>query len=495
MRFYDEITITVQSGKGGDGIVTWRREAGVPFWGPSGGNGGSGWSVVLKASKDENTLQFYRYKAKFKANPGEPGRSKDQYGANAENLLLTVPVGTIVRDKQTDEVLHAFMQDGEERTAVYGGEWGVGNMHFKDAINQYPNFCLLGEPGNKKEIVLELQLLADVALIGTPSVGKTSLINTISNTKAKVANYPFTTLIPNLGSVTVHKTNFNVIDIPGLIKGAAEGKGLGNAFLRHVLKAKVFCLMADISRYDKGITEIPELLEEIVTYANTKLWGDDNHLDMEIREDKGFITFFAYEEGNLVIEKRMMFLINKYDLINDNEILKEYQEQLRKEIMTFLKKNKLWTKITKTLLKKHTFTISAATHFGVDDRLNHVVEMVKKTDANEVYHIENIQHKYAKKRQDALVNISKQEKQFLIEKEYITVTDAAYINVREVYNEDIARLVRQLPRGNDEAEARFWKQLGSGGILDEFENRGIQKGDVLKVLSPYEGLEPRYIQY
>ncbi len=121
--------------------------------------------------------------------------------------------------------------------------------------------------------------------------------------------------------------------------------------------------------------------------------------------------------------------------------------------------------------------------------------MVKKTDANEVYHIENVQHKYAKKRQDSLVNISKQEKQFLIENEYITAADAAYINVRELYNEDVARLVRQIPRGNDEAEARFWKQLGSGGILDEFENRGIQKGDVLKVLSPYEGWEPRYIQY
>jgi GTP-binding protein len=198
--------------------VTGRREAGVPLGGPSGGNGGDGGSVVLRASKDENTLQSYRYKANFKAKPGEPGKSKDQYGANAENLVLTVPVGTIIRDKETDEILHAFAEDGEQWTAVYGGEGGVGNMHFKDSVHQYPNFCLLGEPGNKKEIVLELQLLADVALIGTPSVGKTSLINTISNTKAKVADYPFTTLVPNLGSVTVQDIHFNVIDIPGLIK-------------------------------------------------------------------------------------------------------------------------------------------------------------------------------------------------------------------------------------------------------------------------------------
>lgn len=495
MRFYDEITITVQSGKGGDGTVTWRREAGVPLGGPSGGNGGDGGSVILQASKDENTLQAYRYKANFKAKPGEAGKSKEQYGANAENLTLIVPIWTIVRDKQTDEILHAFTEDGEQRTAVYGGDGGVGNMHFKDAVHQYPTFCLLGEPGNAKEIVLELQLLADVALIGTPSVGKTSLINTISNTKAKVADYPFTTLIPNLWSVTVQNTHFNVIDIPGLIKGAAEGKGLGNAFLRHVLKARVFCLMADISRYDKGITEIPELLEEIVAYANNKLGGEDKYLEVQIREDDGFITFYAYEEGNLVIEKRMMFLINKYDLVNDKDILKEYQEQLRKEILAFFKKNKIWTKITKKLLTQHTFTISAATHFGVDDRLKHVVEILKKTDTNEVYHFENIQHKEAKKRKDSITNISEIEKPFLVEHEYLTATDAEYVSVREIYNEEIAKLVRQLPRGNDEAEARFRKQLSHKWILDEFENRGIQKGDVLKMLSPYEGLEPRYIQY
>ena len=495
MRFYDEVTISVQSGKWWDGTVTWRREAGVAFWGPSGGNGGSGGSVVLQASKDENTLQAYRYRSTFKASPGEPGKSKDQYWSNAENLILTIPVWTIIRDKQTDEILHAFTEDKEQWVAVYGGDGGVGNMHFKDAVHQYPNFCLLGEPGNKREIVLELQLLADVALIGTPSVGKTSLINTISNTKAKVADYPFTTLVPNLGSVTVQKTHFNVIDIPGLIKGAAEGRGLGNAFLRHILKARVFCLMADISRYDQWISEIPQLLEEIHAYANTKLGGEDKLVEIQIREEHGFITFYVYEEGALVLEKRMIFLINKYDLINDPDILKEYQEQLRKEILSFFKTHKTWTKITKKLLKESTFTISAATHFGVDERLKYVVEVLKKTDIQEVYHLENIPHKEVKKRQDFIKNISETEKEFLIEKEYITATDAQYINVREIYNEEFAKLVWQLPRGNDEAEGRFWKQIGHRWLLEEFENRGIQKGDIFKVISPYEGMEPRYIQY
>ena len=495
MRFYDEVTISVQSGKWGDGTVTWRREAGVAFWWPSGGNGGNGWSIVLKAARDENTLQTYRYKSVFKAKPGEPGKSKDQYGSNAENLVLYVPVWTLIRDKQTDEILYTFTKDKEQRTAVEGGQGGVGNMHFKDAVHQYPNFCLLGEPGNKKEIVLELQLLADIALIGTPSVGKTSIINSISNTKAKVADYPFTTLIPNLGSVTVQKTHFNVIDIPGLIKGSAEGRGLWNAFLRHVLKARVFALMADISRYDKWITEIPELLDEICTYTRTKFSKNPNAVEIQIREDKGMITLFIYEEGKLVIEKRILFLINKYDLINDSEILKEYKAQFRKQILDFFKHHNIWTKITKKLLDEYTFTISAATHFGIDDRLKKVVDVLKKTDVQEVYHVENIPHPETKHMTEYIKNISDQEKEFLVNENYISAGDAQYINVREIYNEEFAKLVRQLPRGNDEAEERFRKQIGKQWLLEEFENRGIQKGDVFKVLSPYEGLEPRYIQY
>ena len=495
MRFYDEVTINVQSGKWGDGTVTGRREAGVAFWWPSGGNGGKWGSVILQAAKDENTLQTYRYRSTFKATPGEAGKSRDQYGSNAEDLILQVPVGTLIRDKSTDEILYTFTKDGEQYTAVVGGEGGVGNIHFKDAVHQYPTFCLLGEPGNKKELVLELQLLADVALIGTPSVGKTSIINSISNTKAKVADYPFTTLIPNLWSVTVQDTNFNVIDIPGLIKGAAEGKWLGNAFLRHILKARVFCMISDISRYDKWITEIPELLDEICTYTRTKFSKDPNAVEIQIREDKGMITLFIYEEGKLVIEKRILFLINKYDLVNDADILKEYKAQLWKEILDFFKKEKIWIKITKKLLEEHTFTMSAATHYGVDERLKKIVEMLKKTDVQEVYHIENIPHHEIKHIENSIRNISDHEKEVLINENYISERDAQYVNVREIYNEEFAKLVWTLQRGNDEAEARFWKQIGQRGILEEFENRGIQKGDIFKVLSPYNGQQPKYIQY
>ncbi len=495
MRFYDEVTVNVQSGKWWDGTVTWRREAGVAFWWPSGGDWGKWWSVIFQALKDENTLQVYRYRSTFKAAPGEAGKSRDQYGSNAEDLILYVPVGTLIRDKATDEILYTFTKDGEQYTAVQWGEWGSGNIHFKDAVHQFPTFCLLGEPGNKKELVLELQLLADVALIGTPSVGKTSIINSISNTKAKVADYPFTTLIPNLGSITVQNTHFNMIDIPGLIKGAAEWRGLGNAFLRHILKARVFCMIGDISRYDQWITEIPELLDEICTYTRTKFSKDPNAVEIQIREDKGMITLFIYEEGKVVIEKRMLFLINKYDLVNDADILKEYKTQFRKQILEFFKKNNIWTKITKKLLDEHTFTISAATHFGVDERLHKVVEMLNKTDVQEVYHVENIPRHEVKHIENSIRNISDHEKQVLIDENYISATDAQYVNVREIYNEEFAKLVRTLQRGNDEAEARFRKQIGKQWLLEEFENRGIQKGDIFKVLSPYNGQPPKYIQY
>lgn len=495
MRFYDEVTIRVQSGKGGDGTVTWRRENGVPFGGPSGGDGGCWGSVILEAAKDENTLQAYRYKTVFKALPGEPGRSRDQYGANADNLVLKVPIGTLIRDKESNEILYTFSKDKEQWKVVSWGVGGIGNIHFKDSVHQYPTFCLLGEPGHKKEIVLELQLLADVALIGTPSVGKTSLINSISNTKAKVADYPFTTLIPNLGSITVQDTHFNVIDIPGLIKGAAEGKWLGNAFLRHVLKARVFCLIGDISRYDKGITEIPDLLEEIITYTRTKFSINPEAVEVQIKEDKGMITLFIYEEGKLVIEKRLLFMINKYDLINDAEILKEYKDQLRKEVLAFFKKNNIWTKITKKLLEEHTFTISAATHFGVDEWLKKIVDVLTKTDAQEVYHVENIVHQQIKTREDSIRNISEEEKEFLVSNNYISAGDAQYVNVREIYNPEFAKVVRQLQRWNDEAEAWFWRQITQRWFMEDFESRGVQKGDIFKVLSPYEGLEPRYIQY
>ena len=195
----------------------------------------------------------------------------------------------------------------------------------------------MGEPGQEEDVILELQLLADVALIGSPSVGKSSLINTISHAKAKVADYPFTTLIPNLGCVQADDLTFNVIDIPGLIKGAADGKGLGNAFLRHVLKAKIFCLVSDCSRYESGIQEIIDIFDEIISYIDEKF---DNP-KISIEENKNMITLFAKQGDEIILEKRILFVINKYDLINDEDIMDEEMHLLHKKMLEYFKKNKL----------------------------------------------------------------------------------------------------------------------------------------------------------
>lgn len=490
MQFYDEVKITIQSGKWWDGIATGRREAWVPYWWPAGGDGGKWWSIIFRASKDENTLLTYKYKKIFKAKPWFPGRSKDQYGANAEDIVLLVPIGTLIKDN-TGKALYVFSKDQEEWTALKGGEWWLGNIHFKDAIHQYPDFFLMWEPWQEKELILELQLLADVALIWSPSVWKSSLINTISHAKAKVADYPFTTLIPNLGCVQADDLTFNVIDIPGLIKGAADGKWLWNAFLRHVLKAKIFCLVSDCARYETGIQEIIDIFDEIITYIKDKF---DNPT-ITIEEDKSMITLFAKQDNEIILEKRIIFLINKYDLINDEEILNEEMYLLHKNMLAYFKKNKLSKKIDKDILEKYTFFVSAATHHGIDERLDNMIPMLKSTKDEEVYHIpeHNIEEKYED--EINIKNISTEEKDHLIEEWYIEEIQRKYAEVREIYDEELCKLVRMIPWWNEEAEQRFWWLLEKKWIIQIFDTHWIRKWDILKIKSYYTNKDDRYILY
>ncbi len=218
-------------------------------------------------------------------------------------------------------------------------------MHFKNAINQYPNFALLGEPGEQRNIEIELQLLADVALIGTPSVGKSSLINSIANVKAKVADYPFTTLIPNLGSIKHHGRNFNMVDVPGLIEGASQGKGLGNEFLRHIMKARVLCFMADMARYDKGVGEIAILLNELVQYLEATIrvsldYGDldDIRIAMDCTGLQWKLDVMGITAGveRLLFTKEIMIVCNKIDEIDDEEIRSEYCDALYTSLCTYI---------------------------------------------------------------------------------------------------------------------------------------------------------------
>jgi GTP-binding protein len=240
MQFVDEVKITVQAGNGGDGKVAFRREPNVPRGGPSGGDGGHGGSVILVADTQVGTLLDHRYQQKYAAPSGTPGGERDKYGKNGEDLVVKVPVGTLVLDEDSGEQLCDLAESGQRFTAAQGGTGGRGNIHFATSTYQAPTKAEPGGPGQNRTLRLELRLLADVGLLGYPNVGKSTFISAVSRAKPKIANYPFTTLVPHLGVVGMSGgRSFVLADIPGLIEGASDGAGLGHRFLRHVQRTRV----------------------------------------------------------------------------------------------------------------------------------------------------------------------------------------------------------------------------------------------------------------
>ncbi|MEZ5651128.1 MAG: GTPase ObgE [Burkholderiaceae bacterium] len=251
MKFFDEARIEVIAGNGGNGIVSFRREKFMPKGGPDGGDGGRGGSIYALADRNLNTLIDYRYARRHKAGNGEYGRGSDQYGAGAEDLVLRMPVGTVVRDADTGELIGDLSRNGQRLLLAQGGRGGLGNIHFKSSTNRAPRKATPGTPGESRTLSLELRVLADVGLLGLPNAGKSTLIRQISNARPKVADYPFTTLHPNLGVVRVGpERSFVVADIPGLIEGAAEGAGLGHRFLRHLQRTSLLWHVVDIMPAD-----------------------------------------------------------------------------------------------------------------------------------------------------------------------------------------------------------------------------------------------------
>ncbi len=266
MHFADEAEIKVKAGNGGNGSFSFRREKYIPKGGPDGGNGGDGGSVILQADENMNTLVNFVSQKHFKAKHGQQGLGQNKYGAAGEDLILKVPVGTIIYDKEASESLADLTENGQQVIVARGGLGGKGNANFKSSKRQSPDFAELGEPGEEREIKLELKLIADVAIIGYPSVGKSTLISRISNAKPKIADYPFTTLVPNLGVVKVDQTDFVVADIPGLIEGAHEGKGLGIAFLKHIERAGILVHLLDLTREDL-LDDYKKLNLELKSYS------------------------------------------------------------------------------------------------------------------------------------------------------------------------------------------------------------------------------------
>lgn len=251
MKFVDEVSIHVQAGDGGNGCMSFRREKFMPMGGPDGGDGGDGGSVWLQADSNLNTLVDYRYTRRFQAQRGENGRSKDCTGAKGEDLTLPVPVGTTVIDAGTQEIIGDLTVDGQRLLVAKGGWHGLGNTRYKTSTNRAPRQTSPGKPGEARDLKLELKVLADVGLLGMPNAGKSTLIRAVSAAKPKVADYPFTTLVPNLGVVSVGRLkSFVIADIPGLIEGASEGAGLGIRFLKHLARTRLLLHLVDMAPLD-----------------------------------------------------------------------------------------------------------------------------------------------------------------------------------------------------------------------------------------------------
>jgi GTP-binding protein len=259
MKFFDEARIEVIAGKGGDGSASFRREKFVPRGGPDGGDGGRGGSIRAVADSNLNTLIDYRYTRIFRAKGGEPGRGRDCNGKGAEDVVLRVPVGTVIRDADTGETIADLATDGAEALLAKGGRGGLGNLNFKSSVNRAPRQFTRGEPGEAKNLEMELKVLADVGLAGMPNAGKSTFVRAVSAARPKVADYPFTTLNPSLGVVRVDMNrSFVIADIPGLIEGAAEGAGLGHQFLRHLQRTKLILHLVDLAPFDEGTDPVKE---------------------------------------------------------------------------------------------------------------------------------------------------------------------------------------------------------------------------------------------
>jgi len=294
MKFVDEATIDVVAGNGGNGCVSFRREKFIPFGGPNGGDGGRGGHVWALADRNLNTLVDFRYARRYEARHGEHGRGSDQFGAAADDIVLRMPVGTIISDAESGERIAELLEPGEQVRIVKGGDGGFGNLHFKSSTNRAPRQKTPGWPGEQRKLRLELRVLADVGLLGMPNAGKSTLIAAISNARPKIADYPFTTLHPNLGVVRVApEQSFVVADIPGLIEGAAEGAGLGHLFLRHLQRTRLLLHLVDFAPFDAEVDPVKQvkgIVKELEKYdaelAAKPRWIVLNKLDMIPAEER-----------------------------------------------------------------------------------------------------------------------------------------------------------------------------------------------------------------
>ena len=341
--FIDEVIMEVEAGRGGDGCMAFLREKFVPMGGPNGGNGGKGADIIFKADEGLKTLIDLRYMKNVKGAPGLNGEGKNKSGSYAENKIIKVPVGTTIKDFDSNLVIADLTKHNEEVVVAYGGKGGRGNVTLATRNNPCPSFAERGEPGEVRKIKVELRMLADVGLVGMPSVGKSTLLSMITNANPKIAAYHFTTLSPNLGVVTTKDNNFVVADLPGLIEGASEGSGLGHKFLKHVERTKIIAHVIDMSASE----------------------GRDPYEDYQIIR-KELETF-----SPKLLNKQEIIIANKMDIPSSKENLEKFKKKVNKDI----------------------YEISAINNQNLDTIINVLSELVKNTK-EEVLYDEDVQEKH-----------------------------------------------------------------------------------------------------
>ena len=418
--FIDKAKIFVRSGKGGNGSVSFRREKYVPLGGPDGGDGGKGGSIVFKVDTGITTLLDFKYRKKFIAEDGEAGSTSKCYGKNGEDLYITVPMGTIIREAETNKVIADLSHKDDVFVLLRGGKGGKGNAKFATPTRQAPHFAEPGMPGEEMQIVLELKLLADVGLLGFPNVGKSTFLSMTTAAKPKIANYHFTTLKPNLGVVAVEGIEpFVMADIPGIIEGAAEGVGLGIQFLRHIERTRLLIHVVDISGIEgrDPFEDFVKINEELKNYS-VKLW-----------------------------DRPQIVVANKTDMLYDEEVFENFKKKVQE--LGFDK----------------VFKMSAATRDGVDDVIKEAARMLKEIPITELEIAEDERY-------------IPEEKKFTYE---IRVEEGEEYDTYYVFGSFVDRLLSAVNVHDADSLRYFHKVLKNKGVLDELREMGIQDGDMVNL--------------
>ena len=415
----DQVSVYVKAGDGGNGIVAFRREKYIAMGGPAGGDGGAGGDVIFEIDEGLNTLLDFRYNRHFKAKNGVNGLGKGQHGKNAEPLIVPVPPGTTVIDEETGEVIADLTEHKQQMKIAQGGRGGRGNIRFATPRNPAPNIAENGEPGQERNIRVELKLIADVGLVGFPSVGKSTLLSTVSAAKPKIADYHFTTLAPNLGVVeTNDHRSFVMADLPGLIEGAHEGVGLGHQFLRHVERTRIILHVIDMA----GI-------------EGRSPYDDYEKINKELA---------AYDPR--LLERPQMVVANKMDMPQAEENLEEFKQKVNEKV------------------KIH--AISAFTKKGLQDLLYSIADMLDK--------IPKVTVEIEEKDEKAVYRHKKAEEPFSISRD----SDGAYV----LTGDQVETLFKMTDFTSNESAQRFARQLRALGVDEALRKRGALDGDTIRLL-------------